>query len=110
MRCGAEVPQPQTAALTAWLASAGHCTQLQVCVHGAEGQLLGSFATTGDDLGIRAVQWGPGGDVLAVGAHDSVRGAKGGEGMGTAPRAIPQQSNGWLQTCKGTHFPPGQGW
>jgi WD40 repeat protein len=45
-----------------------------VHVLGPDGASLGSYSAYGDGLGVRSVSWSPGGDLLAVGSYDQVRG------------------------------------
>jgi WD40 repeat protein len=47
----------------------------RVLLHGPDGGSLGSYSAYTDGLGIRRVEWSPGGDVLAVGSYDQVRAA-----------------------------------
>lgn len=44
----------------------------KVLVHAADGSSVGSYSAYNDGLGVRGVQWSPGGDLLAVGSYDQV--------------------------------------
>ena len=45
----------------------------KLLIYSSEGKRLATYSAYQDALGIRAVQWSPCGQMLAVGSHDQVR-------------------------------------
>ena len=57
---------PDCACLVVW----DTCLTYKLVVHSPEGEMLTSYSAYADALGIKAVQWSPSGQMLAVGSFD----------------------------------------
>lgn len=57
---------PDCACLVAW----DTCLTYKLVVHSPEGEMLTAYSAYADALGIKAVQWSPSGQMLAVGSFD----------------------------------------
>ena len=57
---------PDCACLVAW----DNCLTYKLVVHSPDGEMLTAYSAYADALGIKAVQWSPSGQMLAVGSFD----------------------------------------
>ena len=57
---------PDGACLVAW----DTCLTYKLVVHSAQGEMLTAYSAYADALGIKALQWSPSGQMLAVGSFD----------------------------------------